>query len=141
MARRSKAREVVLQMLYQVDLNPDVDMQTVAGMIRERLSNDELHKFAWVLFSGVMEYRVMLDEKIESATENWKLFRMAATDRNCLRLGAFELIQTDTPHRVVIDEALELARKFGDSQSPQFVNGVLDKLVPPEKREASRNHS
>ncbi len=134
MTRRSKAREVVLQMLYQVDLNPDIDMQTVAGMIRERISNDDLRKFAWVLFSGVMEYRALLDEKIQSAAENWKLFRMAATDRNCLRLGAFELIQTDTPHRVVIDEALDLARKFGNAQSPQFVNGVLDKLVPPEKR-------
>ena len=124
-------------MLYQVDLNPDVDPQTVAQMLRDRLQDDELRDFAWVLFSGVMEYRAMLDEKIEAVADNWKLFRMAATDRNCLRLGAFELLQTATPHGVVIDEALELARKFGSDQSAAFVNGLLDKLVPPEKRSSS----
>lgn len=138
MARRSKAREVALQMLFQVDLNPDVDTSAVAGMIGERLTDPELREFAWVLFSGVREYRAMLDEKIESVAENWKLSRMAATDRNCLRLGAFELIQTGTPHRVVIDEALDLARKFGNAQSAPFVNGILDKLVPPEKRTGSK---
>lgn len=138
MARRSKAREVALQMLFQVDLNPDVDAKAVAGMIGERLSNPELRELAWVLFSGVREYRALLDEKIESVAENWKLSRMAATDRNCLRLGAFELLQTSTPHRVVIDEALDLARKFGNAQSASFVNGILDKLVPPEKRAAGR---
>ncbi len=134
MARRSKAREVALQMLFQVDLNPDVDAQMVAGMIGERLPDAALREFAWVLFSGVREYHAMLDEKIEAVAENWKLSRMAATDRNCLRLGAFELLQTGTPHRVVIDEALDLARKFGSDQSASFVNGILDKLVPPEKR-------
>lgn len=138
MARRSKAREVALQMLFQVDLNPDVDAGAVAGMIRERLTDPELRELAWTLFSGVREYRALIDEKIESVARNWKLSRMAATDRNCLRLGAFELLQTGTPHRVVIDEALELARKFGDAQSPAFVNGILDKLVPPEKRAAER---
>ncbi|MCA9112940.1 MAG: transcription antitermination factor NusB [Planctomycetaceae bacterium] len=141
MARRSLAREVVLQMLFQVDLNPDVGAQAVAGMIRERLQDPELREFAWVLFSGVQEYRALLDEKITSVAENWKLSRMAATDRNCLRLGAFELLQTGTPHRVVIDEALDLARKFGNENSAPFVNGILDKLVPEEKRTASSESS
>ena len=137
MSRRSKAREIVLQMLYQVDLNPDVDGRTVKNMIAERLEDEETRGFAWSLFAGVMECRAQLDERIQAVATNWKLFRMAATDRNCLRLGAFELIHTDTPHRVVIDEALELAKKFGSDQSAQFVNGVLDKLVPPEKRAAN----
>jgi N utilization substance protein B len=137
MSRRSKAREIVLQMLYQVDLNPDVDGRTVKNMIAERLEDEETLGFAWSLFAGVMECRAQLDERIQAVATNWKLFRMAATDRNCLRLGAFELIHTDTPHRVVIDEALELAKKFGSDQSAQFVNGVLDKLVPPEKRAAN----
>ncbi|MCA9075157.1 MAG: transcription antitermination factor NusB [Planctomycetaceae bacterium] len=134
MARRSLAREVALQMLFQIDLNPDVDIQDVAEMMGERLKDAELREFAWGLFSGVREYRAMLDERIESTAENWKLSRMAATDRNCLRLGAFELLQTSTPHRVVIDEALDLARKFGNERSAPFVNGILDKLVPAEKR-------
>jgi N utilization substance protein B len=134
MARRSKAREVALQMLFQVDLNPDVDGRTVRGMIAERLQDEDLREFAWMLFSGVMETRAQLDERIQAVASNWKLSRMAGTDRNCLRQGAFELIHTDAPYRVVIDEALELARKFGSDQSAQFVNGILDKLVPPEKR-------
>jgi N utilization substance protein B len=134
MARRSKAREVAVQMLYQVDLNPSVELQTVRRMVDEALDDDELQEFAWRLFVGVMEVRPMLDERIQSVAENWSLKRMAPTDRNVLRLGAFELISTNTPHRVVLDEAIELARIFGSAQSAQFVNGVLDKLVPPEKR-------
>jgi len=137
MARRSKAREVALQMLFQVDLNPDVDGRTVAQMMRERLGDSDVREFAWVLFAGVMEWRAQLDQRIQDVATNWKLSRMAATDRNVLRIGAFELLHTATPHRVVIDEALELAKKFGSEQSAQFVNGILDKLVPPERRENS----
>ncbi len=135
MARRSKAREVCLQMLFQIDVNPDIDVQTVQEMIREQLSDEALSLFAFQLFTGVMEIRSMLDERIQEVAENWSLSRMAPTDRNVLRLGAFELLQTETPLRVVIDEAIELARKFGTAQSPQFVNGILDKLVPVEKKE------
>jgi len=134
MARRSKAREVCLQMLYQVDINPDIDAQTVREMIREQIPDETLNVFAWQLFTGVMEIRSMLDERIQAVAENWSLSRMAPTDRNVLRLGSFELLQTETPLRVVIDEAIELARKFGTAQSPQFVNGILDKLVPEEKK-------
>jgi N utilization substance protein B len=135
MARRSKAREVCLQMLFQIDVNPDIDAQTVQEMICEQLSDEALSSFAFELFTGVMEIRSMLDERIQEVAENWSLSRMAPTDRNVLRLGAFELLQTETPHRVVIDEAIDLARKFGTAQSSQFVNGILDKLVPIEKKD------
>jgi transcription antitermination protein NusB len=134
MSRRSKAREIVLQMLFQLDLNPDVELTTVRRMIDERLEDADLSAFAWGLFAGVLEFRSLLDEKIQTIAPHWKLSRMAATDRNTLRLGAFELIQTETPIRVVINEALDLARKYGSDQSAQFVNGVLDKLIPAEKR-------
>ena len=83
-----------------------------------------------------MESRPEIDARIEAAAENWDISRMAATDRNTLRLGVFELYFTDTPHQVVIDEAVELARKFGSAQSAQFVNGLLDRLIPEEKRES-----
>lgn len=138
MARRSKARELALQMLYQKDLNPDVGADTVRDMIAEEVSEESLRAFAWKLYVGVMEWRPMLDARIESVAENWTLARMAPTDRNVLRIGTFELLYTDTPHRVVIDEAIELARLFGSSQSPQFVNGLLDKLVPADKRSDQR---
>ena len=115
-------------MLFQVDMNTEVDGRTVADMIRERLPDEDLQQLALQLFSGAMDCRDALDARIEQIATNWKLFRMAATDRNVLRLGAFEMLHTDTPRRVVIDEALELAKKFGSEQSAQFVNGVLDQL-------------
>ena len=83
-----------------------------------------------------MEHRKELDAKIEIIAQNWSLRRMAPTDRNALRLGAYELLYTQTPPRVVIDEALELAKLFGSGQSAQFVNGILDRLITPERREA-----
>lgn len=130
MARRSKAREVALQMLYQLDLNPGVDTDTVREMMREQLHDEDLERFAWRLFAGVMESRNLLDRRIETVAENWSLGRMAPTDRNALRIGAFELLHSDTPPRVAIDEAIELAKKFGSAQSSQFVNGILDRLIP-----------
>lgn len=137
MSRRSKAREIALQMLFQHDMNPDVGAKTVRLQIAERIKDESLRKLAWDLYAGTMESRPEIDARIESAAENWELSRMAGTDRNTIRLGVFELCYTDTPHQVVIDEAVELARKFGSAQSPQFVNGLLDRLVPKEKRESS----
>ena len=130
MARRRKARELALQMLYQQDLNPGIDATVVRGMIDEQLGDQALRDFTWLLFGGVMERRAALDAQIESTAENWSLERMAPTDRNVLRLGAFEILDTDTPYQVAIDEALELAKLFGTAQSSQFVNGILDGLVP-----------
>ena len=140
MIRRSKGREVALQMLYQLDVNADIDAETLRAQIRVELHEDEsVERFCWHLVTGVMEARKMLDQKIEAVAENWKLTRMAITDRNAIRLGAFELLFTETPHRVVIDEAIELARRFGTANSPQFVNGILDRLVPPERRGVKPN--
>lgn len=121
-------------MLYQKDLNPDVPLDAIRDMIQEQLNDQDLARFAWSLFAGVMESRPELDQRIENAAAHWNLSRMAPTDRNVIRLGLFELIHTDTPHRVVIDEALELAKTYGGPQSSSFVNGVLDRLIPEEKR-------
>jgi N utilization substance protein B len=136
MSRRHKAREVVVQMLYQLDLNEDVALDSVRTMIQEELRDEALARFAWSLFAGVMEARKQLDERIASAAANWSLGRMPPTDRNVLRLGAYELLFTETPHRVVIDEALELAKTYGTAQSSAFVNGILDRMVPSERRRA-----
>ena len=138
MARRSKSRQVALQTLYQEDVNPGVDAMTVRRMIAEQITDEDLRRFAWQLFTGVKEWRQQIDERIAAIAENWTLTRMAPTDRNVLRMGAYELLYSDTPHRVVIDEAIELAKKFGTAQSPQFVNGLLDRLIPPDKRASRR---
>ena len=130
MSRRTKAREAVLQMLYQLDLNPDVPPLTILDQLRERLPDESLQEFAWKLFTGVVEYRAQLDARIQDIAANWSLKRMAPTDRNVLRLGAFELLYGEAPPRVAIDEAVELAKKYGSGQSAQFVNGILDRLMP-----------
>ena len=130
MARRSKAREVALQMLYQYDLNPDVPAEAVRQQVQERLPDELLSRFAWKLFAGTLEVRAELDAKIEALAVNWTLKRMAPTDRNVLRLGAFELLYSDTPPRVIINEALELVKRYGTAQSSQFLNGILDRLIP-----------
>ena len=139
MARRTKARQVAIQMLYQVDLNPDIDAEALREMIAERLQETSLREFAWSLFSGVMEHRGELDDAIQNVAQNWKINRMAVTDRSVLRLGAFELLKTDTPRGVVIDEAIELSKKFGDAQSPQFVNGILDQF--PQSDQTARDNA
>ena len=138
MSKRSKARQVAVQMLYQLDLNPDVDGRSIRDMIAERLNDAPIREFSLDLFRGVMEHRDLLDDKIQAVTANWKINRMAATDRAVLRLGAYELLYTDAPVGVAIDEALELAKKFGSSQSSQFVNGILDRLVPADRRRPGR---
>ena len=129
MARRSKAREVALQMLYQRDYNPEADARVLKEMIAEQIDDESVQEFCWSLVAGVLEHQTQLDEKIRESAENWSLERMASTDRNALRIGSFELLFLDTPPRVAIDEAIELSRKFGAKQSAQFVNGILDRLM------------
>lgn len=133
-SRRHKAREVALQMLFQKDLNPDVAPDLIREQIQEALKDEQLCRFAWSLFAGVTESRAAIDERIEAVASHWSVGRMPTTDRNAIRLGAFELLYTDTPPRVAIDEALELAKSFGNANSSAFVNGILDRLIPREKR-------
>ena len=129
MARRSRAREVAFQVLYQDDLNPRNNPAEGDQLIERRLRADDMIAFARELVAGVRQHRAELDALIEQTAANWSLKRMAATDRNVLRLGAYELLHTDTPPRVAIDEAVELAKRFGSAQSSQFVNGILDKVM------------
>ncbi len=142
MSRRSRAREVVLQILYEDDMNPSHSLVESDKFLRQRLHHDgELIEFAGTLVAGVRRHRRELDELLAQRAKNWSLKRMAVTDRNVLRLGAFEILFTDTPDRVAINEAVELARRFGAEQSPQFVNGILDRFLretPDEAEEEVR---
>lgn len=121
---------MALQLLFQLDLNPGIDRPTVERFIGDRLKEQELRTFCQVLYDGVRGNLAAIDEKLTEAAENWRVPRMAAVDRNVLRLGAFELLHgSDTPGPVVVDEAIELARRFGSADSSSFVNGVLDRLL------------
>lgn len=137
MARRSRSREVAFQVLYQDDLNPRASPAAGEALIAQRLKAADLAEFARQLVAGVRRNRPELDQRIEETAANWSLRRMAATDRNVLRLGAYEILHSDTPPRVAIDEAVELAKRFGAAQSAQFVNGVLDKLMHSEPESES----
>jgi len=134
MSRRSRAREIVLQVLYQDDLNADQPEDIRLQFINSRLNHDEsLVVFAQELLEGVRKHQEQVDAQLEETARNWRLSRMAATDRNVLRLGAYEILFTDTPDRVVINEAIELAKRYGTNNSSQFVNGVLDRLMRREE--------
>ena len=129
MARRSRAREVALQVLYQDDLNPQQEPVVTDEFLVARLKAPELVEFGRSLVAGVRRNREELDQLLERTADNWSLSRMAAADRNVLRLGAYELLFTDMPERVAINEAVELAKRYGSRQSAQFVNGILDRLL------------
>jgi len=126
---RRKAREVAFQVLYQDDLNSRVSPSVGEELLRRRLGSEELLQFGQALVAGVRRNRAEIDAALADAAEHWSLGRMAATDRNVLRLGAYELLHTDTPPRVAIDEAIELARRYGSADSARFVNGILDRLM------------
>jgi transcription antitermination protein NusB len=140
MTRRSRGREVALQLLFQRDHNPDVDRDVIEQFARDRLRDPELAAFCLALYDGVVNRLAEIDAKLTAAAENWRLARMATVDRNVLRLGAYELLGTpDTPAAVAFDEAIELARRYGSADSPAFVNGVLDRLrrEPPPSQPVS----
>jgi N utilization substance protein B len=129
MARRSRAREVALQVLFQDDLNPGMNPAAADTFLKSRLPDAELVAFAQSLVAGVRRNRGELDSLLSRTADNWSLERMAATDRNILRLGAYEILYTEVPGRVAINEAVELAKRFGTGHSAQFVNGILDQFL------------
>jgi N utilization substance protein B len=129
MTRRTRAREVALQVLFQEDLNPPSSPEEGDALLRRRLKRPDLLEFSRKLVVGVRQHRPELDERIAQTAAHWSLYRMAVTDRNVLRLGAFEILYSDTPGRVAINEAVELAKRYGAAHSAQFVNGILDHLM------------
>ncbi len=132
MTRRSRAREVALQLLFQRDLNAHIDRAALERFAHDRLRDAGLTSFCLTLYDGVLANQADIDRRLTEAAENWRLTRMAAVDRNVLRLGAYELLHMpETPPNVVFDEAIELGRRYGSADSPAFVNGVLDRLRQP----------
>ena len=129
MSRRSRAREVALQILFEDEVNPRASVAETKQFLTGRLNNQELEEFCLSLILGVRRNREELDALLSKTADNWSVGRMAATDRNVLRLGAFEILYTETPDRAAINEAVELAKRFGSANSAHFVNGILDKFL------------
>ena len=128
-SNRSLARTVVFQLLYLEDMNPDNSPEWTDEYMSENLpAHEEIHKFARQLLAGVQEKKAEMDERIGQISKNWSLARMSVTDRNILRLALYEMQYVNTPKPVVINEAIELAKKFGSAESRAFVNGILDQF-------------
>ena len=128
-ANRTMARTVVFQVLYQEELNAgSLEHLSESYIAQELPRHDPLVRFAKKLLQSTLEHRKETDEQLAALSRNWTLARMSPTDRSILRLAVSELLYTDTPRSVAINEAVELAKKFGTKDSPAFVNGILDRV-------------
>jgi len=123
---RHKSREFALQMLFQWDLARQKPARIEQQFWKSARASDPTRKFANQLFEGAITESDSSDRLVEKLSENWRLDRLAAVDRNILRLAIYELRSGTAPPKVVIDEALELAKKFSSAESPNFLNGILD---------------
>ncbi len=149
MRKRTRSREFALQILYQIDLTREVNDEVFEDFWKDRsdLALDEPEKeatekdkkdpdirlYAERIVKGVVEKQKMIDTLIERYAENWDIRRMATVDRNILRLSAFEMLyMNDIPVKVAINEAVELAKRYGESDSSKFVNGILDRISKTE---------
>jgi len=138
MGLRREARELALQMLYALDANSSAGVQGTFQTFREEQAEvtARVREFAEGLVQGVVGQRDLIDEAIKARSKNWALARMPRVDLNVMRLAAYELMfRPDIPKKVSINEAIEIARRFGDKESPAFVNGILDEIEACAKTE------
>ncbi|MDC1153556.1 transcription antitermination factor NusB [Nitrospinaceae bacterium] len=134
MGKRRTARELALKFLYQTEFNsnsPDSELNSFCD--RANVS-EEVQNFTQALIKNILFHKKEVDELLEKISANWAPDRMAVIDKNILRLGICELLfDPTTPPKVVINEAVEIAKKFGTEESPDFINGILDKVFKDSK--------
>lgn len=136
--RRTKAREISLQLLYQVDLCKE-PVSDLGDRLREESRGDqEVLRFATRLVEGTLAHRDAIDELLRRVAANWDLPRMATVDRNILRMSVYELLHcADIPPKVAINEGIELGKRFSTAKSGGFINGILDRVRIDLERERS----
>jgi transcription antitermination factor NusB len=134
MRKRSIARECALKVLYQIEMTSRTPDNALASFWEQEDEHPEdVRDFASKLVVGIYDHLNNIDEKLGEYATNWQLNRMAVIDRNVLRMGLYELkFNSDIPPKVAINEAVELAKKYGDHDSSKFVNGILDKVHKKE---------
>lgn len=140
MGVRRDARELAVQMLYALDSNSSSGIRETLQAFREEQGEvtGKVREFAEELVQGVQAERTTIDEAIRARSKNWSLTRMPRVDLNVMRLAAYELMyRADIPKKVTINEAIEIVRRYGDKESPAFVNGILDEIEACEKTEHS----
>ena len=131
---KNDRRERVFQMLFSSDFYSDVPADQLFESFYESNDNIPLSGYLRDTFIGAADFAKEADAMIEVDSKNWSTSRMSGVTRNILRLAIYELLKTETPPRVVINEAVELSKKFGDDQEPVFINGILNRIA----REASK---
>ncbi len=142
MRRRTLGREHALKILYQLDITQRPLEAILVDYWKaddtKDVKDEVVIEFAAALSKGVVQHLKVIDDKISEYATNWQLKRMAVIDRNSMRIGLYELkYSTETPPKVAINEAVELAKKYGDLESSKFVNGILDKIHKKEIVEPS----
>ena len=129
MGARRKGRECALQLLFQADLSKSSLDEAHQLYWKLHPKSDEIRQYADFIYLGTREHLTDIDALIQRYSEHWRLERMAAVDRNILRAAVFEFLhERETPTTVVINEALEIARKYSTEESTQFINGILDAI-------------
>ena len=129
MGARREGREAAVQFLYQRDLNAGADAETVEQFWELRPAAKKVRDFGMALAEGVLARQAEIDERIRLTSSNYDLHRIAAVDRNILRIAVYEMLFCpDVPPVVSINEAIEIAKRFGSEDSGRFVNGILDRI-------------
>jgi len=130
MGARRKARELALQMLFQHDMSGNAPDQILTTFEELQKSKPNTREFATRIFRGTVDNLDRIDEMITAQADNWRLSRMAVVDRNIIRMCIYEFLhEEDTPKLVIIDEGIEIAKKYGTQKSSQFINGILDGIL------------
>ncbi len=125
---RREGREAILGLLYAKEFFSEVTSEDFYAYFCAQ-SEKNYNDFVKSTFDGTCEAREEIDGEIESSSDKWKMARMSLVTRNILRLGVYEMTKTDVPAKVAINEAVELAKKYDDDQSPAFINGILNKIA------------
>jgi len=129
MGKRTTARRLAMQALYQLDMGQDTAEIALEAVFSNEEFIDETKVFAEQLVSDIMENRDKIDDIISKRSIGWSIERISAIDRNILRIALYELLFTQTPKSVVINEAVNIAKKFGADESSRFINGILGKFI------------
>jgi N utilization substance protein B len=129
MGARRKGRELAVQALYQIDARGSASAEMLRLFWDQADAGARAKEFAATLVAGVGEQRERVDQLIAAASEHWRFERLSSVDLNVLRVATYELLQRSAPTSVILDEAIEIARRFGTAESSVFVNGVLDHIA------------
>ena len=141
MGTRRKARESALQMLFAADVAKTRDSVLTRNFwdeLGEQSLDEDTREFANKLAVGTLRELETIDARIRTRAEHWRIERMAIVDRNVLRLAVYEFLFEETPHTVVINEALEIARRFSTFEATQFINGILDAIKHDLEKNAAQ---